>query len=115
MSRALSESVSAIYCNHPPPKRHGARVAQVFNDLPITREAVEDQRCCVAAHADPAMLLAYEELGHSIVRGGLAGNRNSRPRHQREANRFGSFEDHEGMRVIVGKPMGEDLVFTRIV
>src|SRR5208337_5442429 len=88
----FGKAAGAIHRKHPPPKRHGAWIALILHDFPITGEAVKDQPGGVTADADSAVLLAHEKLGHVVVHGGLARGGNQRARDQGKAHGFGPLE-----------------------
>src|SRR5277367_2869723 len=81
------KTAPAISREHAPPEQHSARIALILDDLPVAGEAVENQGGGIAADADPAILLAHEELRHGVVNGGgLTGSGDARAGDQSEAH-----------------------------
>src|SRR5271156_2285054 len=89
-------------------------MAHIFDDFPVARKAVEYQCRGVAADARSSMLITDEELRHPVVRDLFARRRNTRPRNQRKADGVAPFENQQRVRLIVGKPVREDLVLVGI-
>src|SRR5580698_7015463 len=85
------EASAAIAVDHLAPECHGARMAHIFDDFPLPREAVENQRRGIAAYAGSAVLHTYEELRHAIVGRLFARFRDARPRNQRKADGIRAF------------------------
>src|ERR1700677_3682782 len=99
---------------HPAPERYGRGIALVFDDFPVAREAVENQLGGVPADACASMRLADEELRHMVIDRRFPGGGHAGAGHQRKTHRFGALGDDQGMRVIVRKPIREDLILVRI-
>src|SRR5580704_6045463 len=89
-------------------------MAHIFDDFPFARKAVEYQGRGVPADACSSMLIADEELRHPVVRDFFARRRNTRPRYQGKADGVAPFEYQQRVRLIVGKPVREDLVLVGI-
>ena len=115
MARGFRKAPRTVARNHLAPERHRPWMTHIFDDFPIACEAVEYQRRGVPADSRAAKLHTNKELRHSIIRGFLPRLGNARTRNQRKAHRVSSFENQERVRLIVGKPIGEDLSFVRIV
>src|SRR3954469_12020806 len=67
IGHALLESTLSVVSHHAPPERDRDRIAQVFGDLPATREAIEDELHRKPADAAAAKGAAHEELRHAEV------------------------------------------------
>jgi len=115
IARAFGESARAVARHHSAPECHRARMAHVFYDFPIAREAVKNERRSVPADTGAPVLHAHEKLGHSVVRGLFARLGDARPRDQRKSDGVGPFQDQQRVRLIVGKPVREYFGLVRIV
>jgi len=115
MARPFCKAPRAIAGHDMPPEGHGPRMTHIFDNFPITGKAVEYQRRGVPADSGAAILHAHEKLRHPIIRGFLACLWNARTRHQRKSDGISTLENQEWVRLIVGKPVGENLGLLRIV
>src|SRR5580692_7664315 len=115
MAGAFCEAPRTIAANHVAPEGDRSGMAHIFNDFPVAREAVENQRRCVAADTRTPKRHSDKELRHPVVGGLLTGHGDARPRDQGKTHRVRSLENEQRVRVIVGKPVGEDFIFVRVV
>ena len=115
MARAFCKATGAVTGHDMPPEGHRPRMAHIFDDFPVARKAVEYQRRGVPADSAATILHAHEKLRHSIVRGFLARLWNARTRHQRKSDGIAALDYQQRVRLIVRKPIGENLGFVRIV
>ena len=114
VAEALGIAAQGIGGDDLAPELHRTGISLIFDDLPLTREAVEDQRSGISADADMAVFFSHEELGHEEIHERPARGRNSGPRDQGEADRFGAPRDEQRMRMVVRKPVCKNFVLLSI-
>ena len=90
-------------------------MAQILEDFPCAREPVKYESGRVAANASLAVRPAHEEFGHSVGCPLISGWHNALTRDERKTDLLGALQNHQGMGLIVGKPVGEDLVLAGIL
>ena len=90
-------------------------MTHIFDDFPIARESIENQRGSIAANTGAPMPHTNKEFRHPVVGSLFARRRNARPGDQGKAHRIHALENQQRMRLVTGKPVGKNFIFMGIV
>ncbi len=105
----FSELSVRVFGDSGTPEFDGGFVVEEFGDLPSAGEAVENELCSITTDANSTRTRGNEKFSHAKVHVLALIARGATD--EGESHRTLLFEDHEGVRAVIGEPAGHQLRF----